>query len=950
MNCLTENFPFGSIETPLCFFGKIFLVIKGNRGQLSIFMGITLILVMVMLAFIINIGLFVKAKINLQNSVDAAAFAGAAVQARQLTNIAYANWELRNTYKEWMFKYYVLGQLGQMPYNLKESCISGKGTVDYRLPTPPISGFGAFDKYNIPSICIHNNSKTNICPMFALPGIPRFPAVGVAGIAEIHEAFVTKLVEEKGKDCSRRSKANYLAALNWAYGAGNQPVDPEAPLVVTNRPGAWPEALELAMRIRNLEMIVNRPAVANLELSKMQELQSAAGSEIGLNERPLKAFWSAFRNLGGGLYKDCIEGSSSKINCSGANVDELALKLKLTEIAPQSFNAKTGGADTVSSFLIPDMPHPAGGGGKVTDKQYLDLQLMPVNLATMFSTFVDTANNNVSLGGVQSEATCGISKTALPVPGYILGFNKNPKVLTYYAVKGESKFIGLFFPVNGSASEGITLTAYAAAKPFGGRIGPKLFNFENGRTVKARADVNTRSSSMVSGMEISNLSTSFQPGMPIPPGRDFWINMMNTAVGGVPGAGTDVYFGIPNMIYDFEDENDLLTQRSSTGTTVQVINPSGSPISFPGNPESSCPSGNSGATLGLYHAPQLKALKKSLGNPNPGTTMSGEDVLRAIVRSRRATKYDAINYLVPDFRELTDHNNALPMVQVIDPVLNVGFRYRLFAPLLGPNTLYKTTDAVKTIVNQYMELNKDAIKTFLRALLEVGNSIAATPAANPASFIEAAKSIHYNSGLPAGTSEIPPAYPGGATETDPNCHLDMASKFYHFFNAEYNACGVIPLKKMMIDYVNAHSANEGGVDRSLYYIGYYYSEPTNPARLELDPDKLMTAYYPAPRYGVTPDNKAIVEHPLKLSLDPKDSYSTKRNFYSTKFFQMAKVIDGPPMKNNSTEGRRDYQKEPALRESLIKAPDDLVGENAEIENPLKMDATTGINDPFYLDF
>ena len=55
-----------------------------------------------------------------------------------------------------------------------------------------------------------------------------------------------------------------------------------------------------------------------------------------------------------------------------------------------------------------------------------------------------------------------------------MGYTKNPNILTYYAVKGEAKFTGLFYPFF-SESEGITLTAYAAAKPFGGRIGPKFF-------------------------------------------------------------------------------------------------------------------------------------------------------------------------------------------------------------------------------------------------------------------------------------------------------------------------------------------------------------------------------------------------------------------------------------------------------------------------------------------
>jgi hypothetical protein len=919
-------------------------VIKGNRGQLSIFMGITLILVMGMLAFIINVGLFVKAKINLQNSVDAGAFAGAAVQARQLTNIAYANWELRNTYKEWMFKYYVLGQLGQMPYNLKESCLSGKGRVDFRLPTPPISGFAPFDKYNIPSICIHNNSKTNICPMFALPGIPRFPAVGVAGISEIHEAFVTKLVEEKGKDCSRRSKANYLAALNWAYGAGNKPVDPEAPLVVSNRPGAWPEALELAMRIRNLEMIVNRPAVSEITSRTLSDLQNGAGREIGFNERPLKAYFSALRNLGGGLYKDCFDGAVPGISCTDNAIDEISASFKMTELPPQVFNSKPGGTDTVSSFLIPDNASYPSGSGKVTDKQYLDLQLMPVNLATMFSTFVDTSNNNVSLGGVQSEATCGVSKTALPVPGYILGFNKNPEVITYYAVKGESKFIGLFNPF----PKAITLTAYAAAKPFGGRIGPKLFSYVDGRTVRARNDINTRSSSMVSGLELTFGGTAFTPGMPIPPGRDFWINMINTTVGGVPGTGTDVFFGIPNMIYDFEDESDLVTQRSSSGNTVQVINSSANMISFAGDPLNSCPTSVSGPTLGLYHAPQFRALKKSLGTPVPGTIMSGDDVLRSIIRARRATKYDVINYLVPDFREVSDQNNALPMLQTLQGVLNTGYTYKLFAPLVGPNLLYQNPNMVGNVVAKYMQLNGDAINTFLSALLSVGNSIAATPAQSAQSFIEAAKTIHINAGLPAGTAPIPAPLPPGPD--DPSCPKDMASKFHHFFTQSYEGCGVTPLSKMMVDYIDSHSRVEGGLDRSLYYVGYYYSEPSNSQRLELEPEKLMTGYFPAPRYGVSADNKALAEHPLKLSLPSGSTYSSKRNFYSTKFFQMAKIMDSPPMANNSTEGRRDYQREPALRESMTRAPDDLLGENIEIKNSLKYDASTGLNNPYYLDF
>lgn len=875
-----------------------------------------------MLAFIINVGLFVKAKINLQNATDAAAFSGAATQARQLTNIAYANWELRNTYKEWMFKYYVLGQLGLVPYNLKDANISGKQAVNFLLTTPQISGITDFDKYNIPSICIHNNSKTNICPIYALPGIPRFPAIGVAGISEIHEAFVNKLVEEKGKDCSRRSKANFLTALTWAYGAGGGVSIPDAPLVATNRPGAWPEALELAFRIRNLEMIVNRPPVSDISRQNVDQFQGQA-TEIGFNERPIKAFWSAYRNLGGGAYKDC----ATKAGGAKCTPDELSYNLKLTELAPQPFNAPP---TSVSGFLIPTgFVYPGSGGGSALQKHYLDLQLMPVNLATMFSTFVDTANTgSADMGGVAMEATCGISKSALPVPGYIMGFNKNPEVLTYYAVKAESKFIGLFFPIG--TSSGIKLTAYAAAKPFGGRIGPKLFSYIDGdQTVVARDDINRRSVSYINGLQVEiTAAAGFKPGMPIPSSSNFWVNDVNPIIGGVPGTNSKIYYGIPNMIYDFVDESDLVTQRESSGK-VQLI----SPLPF----ATMAPK----ETLGLYHAPQFKALKSSIGVVNPGTSMSGDEVLKSIVRARRATKYDAINYLVPDFREVSDKNNAAPIVQKLENILGVGFKYKLFAPLVGPNLLYKTGNDVESVITTYMMANDPAVDTYLSSLLDVANSIFAlvTQGDNK----DAARSIHIN----AGTSNSRPPLLIPAPASDPGCKSDLASKFNHFFRAEATGCDIVPLKKMMVEYIAKASANEGGLDKSLFYIGIYYNEPSNPLIKEIIPEQLMTAYYPGVRQGTSPGDKGIAEHPLKLGAAGSDSYSTKRNFYSTKFFHMAKVLDTVPGAGNSTKGRIDYQEQPALREMANEAPADLVGK-IQLKNPLKY-SDVG-NNIYFLDF
>lgn len=875
-------------------------MIKSNRGQLSIFMGITLILVMGLLAFLINVGLFVKAKINLQNSVDAAAYAGAAVQARQLTNIAYANWELRNTYKEWMFKYYILGQLGLMQgdYNLSPGKLGGLSTSFLLMrPSATVVGTGgvSYDKYNLPSICIHNNSQTNICPIYALPGIPRFPAIGVAGISEIHEAFVNKLVDEKGANCSERTQINFLAAMSWAYSSGLKSI-PGAPLVATNRPGAWPQALELGMRIRNLEMIVNRTPVSTpMDLNTVLQL-SNQGANLGLNERPIKAFMSAYRNLSGGKYKS---------NTGGGSLDEFATSFRLSELEPTPFNSTD---EPVSSFLIPP-------GHAARTKYYLDLQAVPLNLATMFTTFATTRNEFEP--SVDSEASCHVSKTAMPVPGYLLGFVKNPTVLTYYAVKGEANFTGLFFPKSDDDdATSIKLTAYAAAKPFGGRIGPQLFKFVDARSVAPRLDENDRSASYVSGIRVP--ISGFVPGMPLPPNQSFWVTETDI-VGGVPEASDNVTYGVPNMIYDFSSASDLDVQKDAS-EKIQLIRPLLDPNFWPSE------------KMGLYHTNQFKALRANLGPLPPGTTISADQVMSGIVKARGVTNYDAINYLVPDYRERPNNeDNVIPLIRPLPLAVQggEGIYYSLFAPLIGENMLYANTDEVVRVVNEYIGANDKAIEAYLRALLGVGKSIYALPSQGGSNVnAQAALSIHANA-TNAGDLWRPAllvsADPDNPLET--TCKKDMASKFHHFFKASNTQCGIVPLEVLMKEFINKQLTDGG----DLYYRTTYYN------RLPIE--RAMTGFHPNERQGVSTDGLAMVSHPITADLE----YSAKRNTYSTKFFNMAKIMENTPSGRNKS----DYD-HGLLRESDYKIPDDLA--SSTVKNYLKYDATSGLNKKFYLDF
>ena len=882
-------------------------------------MAVSLILVMGMLAFIINIGLFVKAKINLQNAVDAAAFSGAATQARQLTNIAYVNWEMRNTYKEWMFKYYVLGQvsLTRGSNALSDGRLASGDRTSFLLETPSVAGNAGFDKFNIPSICVHLNSSNDICPLYSLPGIPRFPSLGVAGISDVHESLVNKLVDEKGANCSQRTQMNFLTALSWAYSSGIKEI-PGAPIIGTSRVGAWPQALELAMRMRNLEMIMNRPPVNEISFDNIDELANV-GQSISLNERPIKAFMSAFRNLGGGKYKDNIENSAGG---AGQAHDELSATFKLTELAPEPYQAKT---TNVSGFLIPpSFTYQGGVSVSALTKHYIDLQAVPINFATMFSTFATTRNEFEP--SVAMEATCNASKSALPVPGYILGFVKNPQVLTYYAVKGEADFTGLFFPNSGGS---IKLTAYAAAKPYGGRIGPRLFTFRDAdQSVHGREDSNSRSSSYISGLDIPIGATGFVPGMPIPSSQSFWANQGVSVLGGVPESGLPATFGIPNLIYEFSSINDLEAQGGAGVSKVQAIKERILP-----------PTGSIDENKGLYQSYQMRELKSNLGNAFNSGNVSANELLAAIIKARRVTRYDAANYLIPDITPATSNGtktNAAPTVYALSKNnpgtfalqktdADVGVYYRLFAPLVGDDLLYKTNTEVGSIVFSYMSSMKPAVETYLDALLEVGNNIFKLPSGTGAGNVnaQAAKSIHANADG-ATTNSNPPDLASPDPYSSIGCNLsDMASKFNHFFTKESTQCGIIPLKEMMIGFIDKQNKNGG----NLFYTSTYFNPLTN--------QEIMTAYFPGVRHGSGPGAEALSGNPIGASLP---SYSTRRNFYSTKFVQLEKVMSG-----SSTSF-----KDGILRESDSVVPIDLAGIN--VLNLLKSDSSSELGSPFFRDF
>jgi uncharacterized protein (UPF0333 family) len=861
---------------------KMIKIIKNCRGQISIFFATTILVIITFLAFVINVGVFVKAKMNLQNAVDAAAFAGAAVQARQLTNIAYLNWEMRNVYKEWMFKYYVLGNL-----NINDVANQASGTTSFKMATYATGTQSAEDQYNFPSVCIDfaGANSTALCKNYIIPGLPRFSPLDVAGMGETTNSIMDTLTDQKAKDCATRSELNYATTAMWAFSVNStdqNALQAGAPEIASNRPGAFPTAFELAIRMRNLEAQVNlTPYTNGVCIDGGNQANSSfctqgindilQSNQTAANERINKAFFSGFRNLGS-------EGDS-----------EMRNSFTLREIAPNVKIADS--AFSLSNLLIP-------ASSPAMNKYYLDLKLMTTNLATFYTMFT-TTKGDVNVQGISAdtEGQCAATKTGLPVPGYPMGFVKNPNVLTYYAVEGKAKFIGLFNPFDVGKDNGITLTAYAAAKPFGGRIGPMIFDIKNETTVNPRAATGTSkytSSSFISGLDsnffVDQYGTPvapglYAPGAPLPidltGGTGFWQKNQSSSVGGWAPNEDAVVFGIPNIIYDYPNSSDDGSSKSYFANgPIQVIKPSA----------------NEDLKNGLYNADIFNQFANLLENRGAGVTP--QNIQDAIYKTKAPTRWEANNYLIPTTETINAglEVDSFGIIGKSVPPTPIGsdhtsYAFDIYAPLFSddPLTLYKSPTEISGVLTVYLAAQKQAITKYLQSM----NTAAASIFRNNNSGATG-KNLGRSSAEMVSDIDITFLSTGGNPVDPtalPTC-ISMAGKFIYFYfgpdaQGTYNllrdTTGCSPgtgdprdsyLTGMLEKYFADNSAS----------LGEYYKTTYTAHNDQSMNQKLFTAYRPGAQNDASSNNGVVKNF---LNSKPENMW---RNFYSTKFITLKSLM------------------------------------------------------------
>ena len=396
--------------------GSPLKLLRTQKGQVSVMVGAMMMTFLFFFAFVINVGMLVNAKINLQNAADLAAYAGAAVQARQLTRISYLNYEMRRQWKKYLFRIYVLGNMSQDGFPKSP----GSGGMKYQPNADEPSVL-----LPAPSTCMIFTANNNYCHVNKLPKIANISsAIPGEGITEALKAQLDALEKIRQNNCKAIGITNQILNLLWTFNT-----DPSA-LAFTQSSssvnaflkdagalvrsyakglGIVPRELILKFRIQTLQDYVNSPAIRGLTLKTASQLNNRA--DPAAVERSIQAFFSAFYTLGNHTFPTNT--------------------IVMDELLP---------GDTTKANL---------------------LRLTPLGTAfDIYAVDLDFASDT------DSSCLPKLYATSITNP-LTLGFAKDESIQTYYAIRLQAKARLLFSPFGD-----LDLKAYAAAKPFGSRIGP----------------------------------------------------------------------------------------------------------------------------------------------------------------------------------------------------------------------------------------------------------------------------------------------------------------------------------------------------------------------------------------------------------------------------------------------------------------------------------------------
>ncbi len=443
-------------------------LVTGNKGQVALFVALIFQVLFLFFAMIVNVGLVVHHKINLQNSVDMAAYYGAMRQAELLNSIGHMNYQMRQSWKLLAWRYRMVGTGGDVsrhPYDhyQTKALRSNKDReysddVDGNYSQPPFCV--AYQPFNdktsqaVPSgenLCretLANDIGARVIRLFRPPAI----AASFIGFATQTAALTNSLRNSATDRCLNVGPFNYttMGGFMFAY-----QLDQYARRLIIAR-----ISKSMSRNKADFDDIDGKSVKAGAEETFKRNLtyankegrdltfemynglaHSGCGSDPGDTELEYPAPWLAeIRVFPTILYMDLnCETSGDQFKFNPKNFD-------VVDAAPGHLTSPVNANSLPWSYMNNRVP------GLKDPIEYLA--------------------SNLYLYGDKNR--------------FILGYEKNPWCQAYVGVKAATKPKIPFAPAD------LTLSAHAYAKPFGGKIGPWYYRRWAPSDKESTGDVNSR--------------------------------------------------------------------------------------------------------------------------------------------------------------------------------------------------------------------------------------------------------------------------------------------------------------------------------------------------------------------------------------------------------------------------------------------------------------------------
>ncbi|PWU13640.1 MAG: hypothetical protein C5B49_14245 [Bdellovibrio sp.] len=426
----------------------------GDRGQIAIFVALIFQVLFVFFAMVVNVGLLVHHKINLQNSVDLAAYYGAMKQAESMNAIAHVNYQLRQAWKLMVWRYRMLGMAGDTinhPYDSVNKTLRGPGSVDQPFtaangqvcPTSFCINYPVFDLMEPnEDYCRDMCAGVNI-PLLGIPsenGINFGLAEGILGsLARSIEDASRNLVDKTKRQCRISSSLTWFALARFILAYRQE---------MKNRKQVLNHlANDISYSTTDLRDIDGDSVRAGAATTFYKNLTAQNQEQIDINQAETG---SRAGGAGGNQGSFTFYNALGETACQGTDGNDQIPPKWLNEIFLTPLYVYLEG-DCDGHTSIGFEPRIINAGGTFSKPRYGD-GLDPAMIDQLVNLITDPNDLNAPANRLWHTT---------------VGYEKNPWCAAYVGVQATTSPKIPFSPFGA-----VKLTARAFAKPFGGRIGP----------------------------------------------------------------------------------------------------------------------------------------------------------------------------------------------------------------------------------------------------------------------------------------------------------------------------------------------------------------------------------------------------------------------------------------------------------------------------------------------